>query len=454
MTGKFGIALLCALLFAASVHADELAITSGGRRIIDRDPSSAASNCAGWTYGPSPVTDDAGNIIAMYTVSDALAHHCDVGVLSEERFGDSIQRHVPNGDGTWSAGRNVVDRTSFAWMSDAAFLQAHPETFVGHVASPSVVRIGGRYYMAFVGSVNDPNLCAAEHDARNGCGSCSDPWSYFVIMWAVSDDGVNWRVRERAPGDGALLARLPAAGDKHPGSIFKGLTRARMIEYAEGGKSYFYIAAEYWGAGGIKILMFRVAHDAASDWGITGTPQVWSASKSSWLDCPDGQLPGLFDDFREPSLADGGISGIARTNILGYDTYIAVTASNTSMGSSSSNVANSIMYYTSADLVHWMIGRTIRSAIPDFADGFGYSVSVIDPTIVNERDGTLKLYLASADGDIDHGIDRDGHYDCYLDPTIPTAPYVGTGIYEATVRNVVLQPTTITIVPPSGPVIS
>ncbi|HEX9161840.1 MAG TPA: hypothetical protein VF980_09055, partial [Thermoanaerobaculia bacterium] len=47
-----------------------------------------------------------------------------------------------------------------------------------------------------------------------------------------------------------------------------------------------------------------------------------------------------------------------------------------------------------------------------------------------------------------------GHYDCYLDPTIPTAPYVGTGIYEATVRNVVLQPTTITIVPPSGPVIS
>ncbi|HEV8658658.1 MAG TPA: hypothetical protein VGS96_08510, partial [Thermoanaerobaculia bacterium] len=172
--------------------AGELAITSGGRRIIDRDPTSAASNCYGWSYGPSPLIDDGGDLVEMYTVSDAATNHCKVGIESEQRFGDSIQLHRLTEDGTWAVGVNVVDRSNLSWMKDPTFLAQHPEAFVGHFSSPSVVRLDGRYYMAFVGSIDDRNLCAGEHPmSGNICGSCRDPWSYFVAMWAVSDDGVH-----------------------------------------------------------------------------------------------------------------------------------------------------------------------------------------------------------------------------------------------------------------------
>src|SRR5687768_15419656 len=102
-----------ALLLAANASAQVLAITGGGRRVIDREPENAASNCLGWTYGPTPAFGDRGELVGMYTASDALTQHCHVGtgIESEIRFGDAIQFHALRDDGSWSEGVNVVDRT-------------------------------------------------------------------------------------------------------------------------------------------------------------------------------------------------------------------------------------------------------------------------------------------------------------------------------------------------------
>ena len=427
-----------------------MVISSGGRRILDRDPSTASTNCLGWTYGPSPVVDDAGDITAMYTVSDQLAHHCDVGIDSEQRFGDTIQRHVPDGSGGWSAGEDAIDRGSFSWMRDPAFLAEHPETFIGHLSSPSVVRADGRYYMAFVGSVDDRNLCAAEHATDNHCGSCRDPWSYFTAMWAVSDDGVTWRVRERAAGDATLIGRAPDDADRATTSQFKGVTRVMMVEHDDAGRSYFYIGAQYWSRGFIKVLMFRVERDPSSDWGISDTIQVWSANQRGWVDCENGRIPDFFNDRDQYSLIGFNVapSSITRTTIFGDEAFIALASVDTTHSINIRGRANSIAYFISHDLVEWTSAYPLRSALRNFADGFGYDASVIDPIAIDGPGHSLRLFFASADGDPDHGIERDGHYDCYLDPNIGvTAPYVGTGIYQSTVQWAALQPTTVTVEP-------
>ncbi|HEY3054589.1 MAG TPA: hypothetical protein VGK31_01525 [Thermoanaerobaculia bacterium] len=411
-----------AIAMTSIAGADELAITSGGRRIIDRDPTTAVSNCYGWTYGPSPLIDDAGDLVAMYTVSDAATNHCKVGIESEQRFGDSIQLNRLTEDGTWSAGINVIDRSNLPWMNDPSFLAEHPETFVGHVASPSVVRIDGRYYMVFVGSVDDRNLCAGEHPmSANICGSCRDPWSYFVAMWAASDDGEHWRVRERVPGDAILIGRAPAPNDRAIGSNYKGITHVAMVTHEEKGRTYFYIGAQYWSPSNIKSLMFRIRYDGESEWGIIGEPEMWSWNRKYWLLCPSGIVPDLINQYNEHSLliSYDPLSSISTTTRRGFHEYIALASR-----------SNRISYQFSTNLVDWTPNQTMRSALPYFADGYSYDASVIDPVMADDR-----LFFASADGDEAFGIARDGRHDCGSNSDYgATAPYVGTGIYESHVE--------------------
>ena len=459
MTGKFRSALigLAILAAATAASAQELAITSGGRRIIDRDPSTAATNCLGWSYGASPILDESGNVTSVYTVSDQLAHHCDVGVESDERFGDTLQLHRLDDSGRWSRGVDVVDRSSFSWMHDSAFIAAHPESYIGHVSSPSVVHADGRWYMAFVASVNDRNLCAAEHATDNHCGSCRDPWSYFVVMWAVSDDGVHWRVRERGPGDATLIGRAPDLADRSGTTEFKGLARVALVPRDEGGHRYFYIGAQYWSANFIKPMMFRVERDPQSEFGIMDTPQVWSFSNHAWLDCMSGRVPDLFSSRDQYSLVNFSfaMSSIAPTTMFGYDGYIAVGTADTWLSPTEFHHSNSVVYATSHDLLTWTPAVYLRSALRDFADGFGYDVSVIDPVVVDRGNGKLSLYFSSADGDPDFGIERDGKYDCVLDPNIgATATYVGIGVYESTVEWVTLRPTTLVVTPQRSEVVA
>lgn len=340
----------------------------------------------------------------MYTTSDALQQHCRAGTSIESviRFGDAIQFHALRDDGSWSEGFNVVDRTRMRWMTDVAFLNANLRSFTGHVASPSVVRRDGRWYMAFAASLDDRNLCAGEHYAGNVCGSCFDPWSYFVIVWAVSDDGVNWRIRERAAGDPTFLGRPPTAAERQPGSNYKGLTRVSLLVHGDD----FVLATQYWAVNSIQIAMFRVPYDAADEWGLGGEAQVM------------------------PTSLTGFLGSISRTRAFGEERYIALNPVDAS---------RRISYQTSANLIDWTPPVVMRSAIPFFADGLGYAVSVIDPIAVDGPDGKLRVYFASADGDADHEIGRDGRHDCGLyDEFGPTAAYLGTGIYEAIVEPVTI----------------
>jgi hypothetical protein len=412
--------VFCALLLAPAAPAQVLTITSGGRRVIDRDPGSAAGNCLGWTYGASPALGAHGELLGMYTSSDALTHHCtaDIGLDSAQRFGDAIQFHSLLG-GEWADGVNVIDRTQLPWMNDVSFLNAEPQTFAGHVASPSVVFRDGRWYMAFAASLNDRNLCAGEHYAGNACGSCFDPWSYFVIAWAVSDDGVNWRVRERSPGDPTFLGRPPNAFERTAPSNYKGLTRVALIAH----ENRWYLAAQYWSRASLRVVMFRLPYDPSSEWGFKGQAEVWNGRRAAWVNSPD-----FLDVPFEFSLGSfsGLLSSISRTRVFGDERFIALNADSR---------ASSIAYQTSQNLIDWTPPVTMRSSIPFFADGGGYAVSVIDPVAVDGDDGKLHVFFASADGDPDHGIERDGRHDCGLYSDFgPTAVYLGIGIYEAIVE--------------------
>src|SRR6266852_9882266 len=119
------------LLAISSASADELGILVGGKRVIDRDPASAADNCSGWVYGACPLLDQNGRVGAMYVATDQITNHCRNPIGSPGRFGDVVALHTRNADDTWTKGTNVIDPSNFPWMSDLDFLAQHPESFVG-----------------------------------------------------------------------------------------------------------------------------------------------------------------------------------------------------------------------------------------------------------------------------------------------------------------------------------
>jgi hypothetical protein len=435
-------------LFAATLAAKELTITGGGRRVIDLDPAHSDDNCRGWSYDPMPLRDDAGDVTIVYGAGDALTNHCTAAPESPERFGDRIWRWARQPDGTWS-GAPVVTRENLGWMSDDAYVVAHPEAFVAHFASPAVVRADGRYYMAFAASVNDPHLCAGEHDASNACGACKDPWSYFTLMWAVSDDGVTWTVRDRDPLDpnralgASTLWREPSSIDRGPTSIYKGITHVSMVR--DGG--WFYLLTQFWMKGLVKMALFRIAADPSSPFGITGDPELWHtnfATGHTWDACPGGRVPDWIDDSGVSLMAfSHPMTSIAATTAFPGYRYIAFAS-----GAGTSRIE----YQLSNDLISWSpSSQVVRSAIPFFADGRAYANSVIAPAAVEDGAGRMHFFFASGDGDDDHGIDRDGVRDCSVGGGSPTTIFVGSGIYEATADLIDLAPTTTTIEPKSNP---
>jgi hypothetical protein len=444
-------AIILILFVAPSLSAQfgtgpQLAIVSGGARIVDRDPTSTASNCSGWSYAPTAVLDDHGELAEIYTIEDQITNHCDPDLLSPRRFGDTVWRHVRKADGQWtgSDGGPVLSRSNLPWMQDRDYLLAHPEAYVGHLASPAVVRRDGRYFMAFAASVSDPNLCAGEHADLSGCGSCSDPWSYFVVMWATSDDGVHWSVANRdataanrAIG-AAVIWHVPDTADVKGG--FKGITRLSMFAAEEDGQRWFYLAVAYW-AGFRQIpALFRFAYDPASPSGIRGDPQLHQVSGgtvTSWINCPFGAVPPELTDPLKNSLGLGffALSSIAPITSLPPYRYIA-TELNGPFGALGDKPAARVVYELTTDLGHWTAGQPLLSTITHFADNLTYPSAVIDPILFEDGSGMLHLLVSSADGDPTNGVPRDGTDTCDTRGFGTTSPFVGTGVYEAVVTPV------------------
>jgi hypothetical protein len=423
------IIVMSVLLTAAlAASADELVITRGGRRIIDPDPSTAVTNCSGWSYDPAPVAFE-NDISNVYSTSGILRDPCSDALP----FGDEIWHGRRGANGVFTV-QPAITRTSFRWMFGDAPID--PQTYIGRVASPSVIRTNdGRYFMAFVASVADPAICGGVHTGQV-CGICFDPYSYYVMYWAMSTDGTTWHVLSRGNPDPnialsyALLYRAPNGSDKTNG-FYRGITRVRIL-YAD---TYVWFLTEFAMGDSTKTIMLRAPFDGTTEFGITGPLEAWRPDLAQFQTVTNSILP---EEFNDSGLESGfpPIVSISDFTQVEGQRFIGLIPS-----------SSHIDYVLSNDLLSWTPPKPLRSAVPYFADDRGYDGSVVDPTIVSDASGTMHLFMASDDGDSDHGIPADGVRDC---PSTPS--YVGLGIYEGIVQFAPISATSVTIAPRANPV--
>ena len=240
----------------------------------------------------------------------------------------------------------------------------------------------------------------------------------------------------------------PDAGDFGMGLDYKGITRIGMITREENGVLYFYITGFQWTGVASDSAIFRIPYDETSEWGISEDPRMWSGNRRAWVECEDGQVPAFLREHSEYSASPLGfaLGRVTRTRIFGEEEYLALSSADSWFpGSGRSNV---VAFYRSKNLVDWTAGGYIASAIPFLGDTWGYDASILEPAAIEDGSGTLRLFVASADGDILHGIERNGRHDCSPGPELgPTAPYVGTGIYEAVLQIITPAETMTTITP-------
>lgn len=413
------------LVAAVAAGADELVITRGGRRMIDPDPTTATTNCNGWSYDPAPVAFE-NNIANVYSTSGILRNPC----TDQFPFGDEIWSGHRGVNGLFTV-QPAITRTSFRWMFGDTPID--PQTYIGRVASPSVIKTAdGRYFMAFVASVSDPSLCGGAHTGQV-CGLCQDSFSYYVMYWAMSTDGVTWHVFNQDNPNAnvalasALLYRSPSFDDRAPATQYAGIKRVRIF-VADG---YVWFLTQFATAGPVRTLLLRAPYDPTTQWGISGALEAWRGDKSQWQAVTNGVLP---DEFEDPNIASDLYPPIVSmsdvTQVQGQR-FIGLIPSGAH-----------IDYVLSNDLLTWTPAKPLRSALPYFADDRGYPGSVVDPIVVEDEASNLHLFMASADGDPDHGIVRDGIRDC-----ASSNPKAGLGIYEAIVEFVPLVNTLITITP-------
>ncbi|HKO57083.1 MAG TPA: hypothetical protein VJ276_14495, partial [Thermoanaerobaculia bacterium] len=248
--------------------------------------------------------------------------------------------------------------------------------------------------------------------------------------------------------DAALLWRTPTAAEAAAPSQFKGLTRVSIIDHEESDRKWIYFISQFWNRQFIKSLLFRMPWDEASEWGITGEPQMLTSR--GWEAIEGGRIPVSIDDSTSPFSLFLNFGNIARQTMLPGGRYIALGPTNSYEGYIV-RPQSVIAWSQSTDLIAWKFGGFVRSTIPYVADGTGYSVSVIDPTYYEDVGGA-HLLVASADGDEAAGIARDGKHDCAtaFDGSMPTAPYVGTGVYDYELGQRELIPTSTTLEAPQS----
>src|SRR5438309_1395333 len=278
------------LLAALAAGADDLVITRGGRRVIDPDPTTATTNCNGWSFDPAPVAFE-NDISNVYSTSGILRNPCN----DQFPFGDQIWSGHRGANGVFTV-QPAITRTTFRWMFGD--LPIDPLTYIGRVASPSVIRtFDGRYLMAFVASVSDPALCNGVHTGQV-CGLCLDPFSYYVMYWAMSLDGVTWHLYDRGNPvsnvalESALLYRPPNSNDKLPGTSYRGITRVRLL-VADG---YVWFLTQFATGSAVRTLMLRAPYDQSTQWGINGPLEAWRGDTAQWQPVTDSLLPDEFDN--------------------------------------------------------------------------------------------------------------------------------------------------------------
>jgi hypothetical protein len=253
----------------------------------------------------------------------------------------------------------------------------------------------------------------------------------------MSTDGVTWHLFNRDNANAnvalanALVYRAPNSSDRLPGSRYEGITRVRIL-VADG---YVWFLTQFSTGSVVRTLMMRAPYDQSTQWGIAGPLEAWRGDTTQWVPVTNSVLS---DEFDDPALSTDifpPVVSIADITQIQSQRFIGLLPS-----------ASHIDYVLSNDLLSWTPPKPLRSAVAYFADDRGYPGSIVDPTIVEDDSNTLHLFVASDDGDSDHGIARDGFPDC---PS--SLPYLGLGIYEGIVQLAPIANTSVTVTPRANP---
>jgi hypothetical protein len=153
-------------------------------------------------------------------------------------------------------------------------------------ASPSVVKVGARYYMAFIGGNAD--------------------FDKGKVYWAVSDDGTTWDVYDRNPPPGEPW--FPLIAPKYFEDCFNLFGVAQLaLAYEDG---YFYIFMNYahrlyyddaptqtWDS-----LAYRIRHDPSDEHGLSESREIYfdpdatGPAPGAWV-AHSGRLAFTYDDL-------------------------------------------------------------------------------------------------------------------------------------------------------------
>ena len=136
----------------------------------------------------------------------------------------------------------------------------------GPVASPSVVKVGSKYYMAYVGG---------NADQITG-----------KVYWAVSTDGLNWTHYNVSPPGSEILTPIiyPYYHEEcSTPNLASGVGQVYLAY--ESGYFYFYLRYGHWDDGqflSVESLAYRISYNSASSWGLGSTRQIWRGPTLGW----------------------------------------------------------------------------------------------------------------------------------------------------------------------------
>jgi hypothetical protein len=162
----------------------------------------------------------------------------------------------------------------------------------GPIASPSVVHVGDRYYMAYVGG---------NADGITG-----------KVYWAMSYDGLSWNLYDWAPPSGQGLTPIvdPIYHEECSGLDGNHPSGAGQVSLSyEGGYFYLHIRYAHYSAGQFRsaeVLAFRFTYDVNHPYGIGSTHQIWQSGQ--WI-TDSGRLVWNYDNSSpypgDPVLTEG-----------------------------------------------------------------------------------------------------------------------------------------------------
>lgn len=408
------------------------------RRILSLDPDPGASSY----YGPIRFSADGQEYLigqgGRADNGNASGKWEMAPFMTQERFADKlfISRLV---DGVWSAPQLLIGRHSFPWMSDAAYLNANPKSFVSAVTSGNVIDLGDTLMMAASACVSDPNIGTEWSRIASPYGSRMDPWPYFrafcftcskaaLAAWQLGQDARNLFALVVNPYgrdtgdltiDASFMGLTPGPDDLLPPAPFN--TGFKGIGQGHGGAIHsdgrVYGTLVLWTKWRPKSMLWRwlpSRYPTAADSRLVYAPELWDGSAWIALDLISerGEIPRRLFDFADEwtgAVFERPARAIVRNPYPDGGKYIVPLLSAPPDGPTNGTVE----WQATDNFTDWSPRQ--RFTLPFPFDGT-VPGAVIDPFIA--ADGTL-LFAST--------LGQDGKQLCQGD-----AYTGGVGIYEAT----------------------